>query len=250
MNTPELKLLADSQLQTFDQDYVTDKLYAFIIECIDRDFPSGKFSFCDIGGGMGLFTDRLLEHYPLATATLVDNSELLLYKNAEHGRKRLHHGSATEVKYRFNPESFDLVFFNLALHHFVTDSYSKTRAIQSEAVRQGRMLMKPSGRMCVVENNFDGKIIDNFPGWLIFNLTVSKVLAPFVKKLGANTAGCGVCFLSAKEWISTFHKVGLHKLDSLEDYPCWDITFKAKLRNLLLTVRERPRIAFWLSDMD
>lgn len=59
-----MKQLEDSQLETFDTEYVNNKRWAIVKEKIDKDFPDGNFTFLDIGGGNGKFADRLLKAYP------------------------------------------------------------------------------------------------------------------------------------------------------------------------------------------
>ncbi|NJO57968.1 MAG: class I SAM-dependent methyltransferase [Richelia sp. RM2_1_2] len=82
-----MKQLEDSQLETFDTEYVNDKRWQIIKEQIERDFPEGDFTFLDVGGGNGLFADRLLSNYPKSRGTVLDNSELLLSKNKSNSRK-------------------------------------------------------------------------------------------------------------------------------------------------------------------
>ena len=69
-----MEQLDDEQLQGFDTEYVTDQRWVPVKRCIDRDFPGGYFTFLDIGGGNGLFTDRILANYPKSTGVVLDNS--------------------------------------------------------------------------------------------------------------------------------------------------------------------------------
>ena len=66
-----MKQLADDQLAAFDTEYVTEPLWDILKRRIDRAFPDGRFSFIDIGGGNGVFADRLLAAYPDATGTVL-----------------------------------------------------------------------------------------------------------------------------------------------------------------------------------
>jgi ubiquinone/menaquinone biosynthesis C-methylase UbiE len=54
---------------------------------IESNFPSGDFSFLDVGGGNGTFADRLLETYQKAQGTVIDNVKYLLHQNFYHKRK-------------------------------------------------------------------------------------------------------------------------------------------------------------------
>ncbi|HEX3369164.1 MAG TPA: class I SAM-dependent methyltransferase, partial [Candidatus Cybelea sp.] len=93
-----VRKLADNQLQTFShRDYVTDSLFDGIAQRAAADFRDGNFSFLDVGGGPGLFTDRLLERFPKSRGAVLDNSELLLAENTSNARKQLVLASATDM---------------------------------------------------------------------------------------------------------------------------------------------------------
>jgi hypothetical protein len=85
----ETKRLSEAQLTNFDHDFVDDELFASIASCLDARFPSGEFTFLDVGGGIGFFTDRILERYEKASGIVLDNAPILLEQNAAHPRKRL-----------------------------------------------------------------------------------------------------------------------------------------------------------------
>jgi len=242
-----VRQLAEPQLQTFDHDYVSDRAFATIVEAIRHDFPNGNFSFLDVGGGRGFFADRLLEEFPSATCTVLDNAELLLSQNTTHPRKTLVLGSATEAAHLFPNDAFGIIFFNSALHHFVGKSYAETRRIQRDALAQARLLLAPGGGIIVTEVLYDGVLIHDLPGYLIYLLTSSSALAPLIKRLGANTAGCGVCFLSSYGWRGEFRRLGLREsvmyLERTEVTARW---FAIRLR--LLAVRSRSQACFWLAS--
>jgi hypothetical protein len=50
------------------------------------------------------------------------------------------------------------------------------------------------------ENIFEGALLTNLPGRAIFELTSIRAISKLARKLGANTAGVGVCFLSRPQW--------------------------------------------------
>jgi len=247
METTPVRKLSDTQLQTFaDYDYVTDELFEGILAAIAHDFPDGVFSFLDVGGGRGFFADRLLTHFPNARATVLDNSELLLSMNAPDSRKTLLLASATDVAEHFHDRPFDIVFFNLSLHHFVAGSYAQTRALQRYAMEQVLTVLAPNGRVVVTENLFDGMFADNLPSFLVYTLTSSKVLAPIVKRFGANTAGCGVCFLSTEAWRREFRRLHLREL-SFQAQLWRESTLLRRVCLRLLSVRSSSRSFFWLA---
>ena len=90
-----MRQLSDSQLASFDTEYVDADRWQLVKGNIDRDVPDGKVRFLDLGGGTGRFADLLLANYPLAEGSVFDNSELLLARNKPDPRKRLICDSAT-----------------------------------------------------------------------------------------------------------------------------------------------------------
>lgn len=247
MGLMAVRKLTDQQVQTFaDNDYVTDELFAGICAAIVRDFPEGRFSFLDVGGGRGLFADRLLARFPNAEATVLDNSDLLLSLNTAHSRKRLVAASATEIVRHFGNGSFDIAFLNLSLHHFVAGSYGASRTLQRRVLKQVVKVLSPRGRVVVTENLFQGVFLDDLAGMLIYVLTSSKLLAPIIKRFGANTAGCGVCFLSESGWRREFRATGLREL-SFYGQRWRESEFKRRVCLRLLGVRSVSRSFFWLA---
>lgn len=246
MDNAAVRKLADTQLQTFaDNDYVTPELFNGMCSAIVADFPEERFSFLDVGGGRGFFADRLLERFPNATGTVLDNSELLLSMNVADPRKTLALASATEMSGHVH-ERFDVVFFNLSLHHFVSGTYRKSRQLQDAALREAVKMLADGGRIVVTENLFDGLLTHNAPGVLIYHLTSSKALAPIISRFGANTAGCGVCFLSARAWRSVFEKAGLREADF--GGQLWrERKLSKRIFLRLLGVRSVTRAFFWLA---
>lgn len=218
-----MKQLEDSQLETFNTEYVTDQRWQIIKAQIDKDFPNGDFNFLDVGGGNGVFADRLLEYYPKSKGTVLDNAQVLLDKNQINPRKTIvcdsvENLNSIEIKY-------DLICFNWLLHHLVGNSYSETRKNMSTAINAVIPLLTPYGRVSIFENMYNGLAIDGLPSKIIFTLTSSKAIAGVIKKMGANTAGVGVCFLSQKQWIETISKTGLKLLKYTDDEK-WTIPIK------------------------
>ena len=203
-----VKQLDDSQLEGFDWEFIDNEKRMVIFSMIKKDFPDGKFSFIDIGGGNGSFTDRVLQEFPESEGLIIDNSELLLNRNAPNSRKSIICDSVEKLD-QLVDKKYDIVFFNLILHHLVGSDYSSTRAFQRKALSQATKVLKENGKISIFENIYDGSIFDSLPSHMIFNLTSSKILKSLVSKLGANTAGVGVCFLSKANWLKEFNNVGL-----------------------------------------
>lgn len=204
-----VRVLDDTQVEAFDKEYLYDKRWQIVKACIARDFPDGKFKLMDVGGGNGLFADRVLAEYPDAEVTVLDNSALLLGRNRPHPRKKTILSSATDL----TPESgtYDIITCYWLLHHLVGDSYSQSRQNIRSTLRSCRRLLTSRGRMSIWENLYDGLVVDGAPGMLIYKLTSIRTpwIAKLVKAGGANTAGVGVCFQSTNQWFGHFKDASL-----------------------------------------
>ena len=206
-----VRRLDDSQLASFDEEYVGDKEWKIVHTCIDRHFSNRPFSFLDVGGGNGLFADRLLENYPKSRGTVLDNAEFLLSKNKRCGeRKRVICESAGSLEKLFAGEQFDVIFMNWVLHHLVADSYSCTTETVKSVLQMSGRILHEQGRILIFEHMYNGWLIDNLPSHIIYHLTCCRKLAGLMKLLGANTAGVGVCFRSKRAWLRIIQDAGMN----------------------------------------
>lgn len=235
------KQLDETQLKSFDTVYLTPENWEMIARHIAEAFPDGDFSFLDVGGGNGVFADQILERFPKARGTLLDNSYTLLDRNKPNVRKRLVYGSAMDLEKTFKDQTFDLIFFNWILHHLVADSYGKSVDNIRACLMAAQGITSARGYISVYENMYNGWLISNVPGRLVFFLTSNERLAPLVRKFGANTAGVGVCFLSKNAWGKLLAAAGLKPLHSTDDKP-WETKF---LYRLFLGIRDRHIRNYW-----
>lgn len=238
-----LRKLRDDQLTSFDRDYFTDEMWDVLCARITAQFPDGCFSFLDVGGGNGQFTDGLLDRFPGSRAVLIDNAEVLIARNRPHPRKTLILESCERLEQRLGHSRFDFINFNFLLHHLVVESYIGTRREQVSVLQAAARLLSPGGRVSVFETLYDGMFMDGAPGWLIHRLTTSKLLAPLTRRMGANTAGCGVGFQSEAQWRLAFRSAGF-RVAGVQRYerPCLDF-----VRRVLLHIGARSVGHFWLA---
>jgi SAM-dependent methyltransferase len=204
---PPPRVLADQQTEAFDVEYVIPQLWALIEPHLKvrLDRPS---RFLDVGGGNGVFTDRVLDAFPQSAGVIVEPSQTLRERNVPRPSKTLVPGTFQAAA--LDPGSrFDVIFFNWVLHHFVGDSYAKTQALQRQGLADARSLLTDDGCVVVFENYYPGLLIDDLPSWIIYTLTASRLLTPFSRRLGANTAGVGVCFHSRAAWLAKVVQAGL-----------------------------------------
>jgi SAM-dependent methyltransferase len=234
--------LNEKQLEAFDVEYVNNKRWIPIKQCIDRDFPDGQFSFVDLGGGNGIFADRILAAYPKSTGLVIDNSSFLLGKNLFNDRKRTVLESVENISHILS-EKYDIIFFNWLLHHLIDNSYARSLEKINSVLDSAKGMLTERGRVSIYENMYKGFIIDNAPSVIIYHLTIAKAIAPLIRRGGANTAGVGVCFLSYKKWYSTIKQIGYDILDYTND-DIWSINWKWHTFLLIKNIRCGH---FWLT---
>jgi len=247
-NVPKL---TDSQLRDFDIEYVTPEMWERTESWFSQAFPEGEFSFLDVGGGNGRFTDSLLERFPKARGVLIDNGAPLLLANKTHPRKTVICESATNLERRFEGQEFDLICFNWLLHHLVLRSYDATCRLQLQTIAAARNLLSSRGKICVFEDLYEGIFLDTLPSRIIYQLTSSRILSPLIKRMGANTAGCGVCFHSLSQW-DEFFREGKLAIEQFHTYEKWPVSQlrrialhlgSARIGQYLLAPKQSPETA-------
>lgn len=234
--------LSDEQLSAFDKEYVNDRRWVPVARCLADAFPDGRFSFLDLGGGNGRFADRVLAAFPHAHGTVLDSSSRLLALNAPSPRKRTLVGDASELA--AHPHRYDVVFCNWLLHHLVTTgSYAETRRnVLDTLVTCRDRLLTARGFVSVYENDYEG-LVDDFPGRAIFAVTSLRRAAPLMRRLGANTAGVGVCFRSSRAWRRLFAAAGYELVAHTQDADSVRVPWYARAAFL---IRRVPRGHYWL----
>jgi len=242
--TDTIRKLSDAQTASFDEEYVAgQRREIWERHASERFDVDEEFHVLDVGGGNGAFADMLLDSFPRCQVTVLDNSAQLLQKNRPHPRKQLVNASAENVATRLEDNAYDLACFNWVLHHLVTDSYAETQQMVARVLADIMTKLKPSGRISVFENMYQGMAFDDLPGKLIYALSSSRALAPWMKRLGANTAGVGVCFHSRQTWLRIFRRAQLQVLCYDEDQP-WRVSLH---RRALLHIRGVRVGHFWLA---
>ena len=241
----ELKQLSTDQLESFNTEYVNGELWDAVIALIDKCFATGEFAFLDIGGGNGVFTDRILKHYPQSEAVLLDNASNLIEINTKHPRKKIIQDSVENLEKYLNTYDIDIVFINWVLHHLVSDTYKKTRS----NIENTLTIIKRNERvkyLAIFENMYNGVLFDTLPSKLIFHITSLQSIRFLTKKMGANTAGVGVSFLSKKMWVKLLSTIfGAADL-SIVDFGLWN---KMPLvRKVFLHIKNVYVSLFWIKN--
>jgi len=242
MGLNELKRLSTDQLESFNTEYVQGDAWDAVVNRIDKHFETGKFTFLDIGGGNGVFTDRILNHYPLSEAFLLDNAPNLIEINTKHPRKTIILDSVENLGKYLDRYDIDVVFINWVLHHLVSRTYQKTRSNIINTLK----IIKNNEHIryiAVFENMYNGIIIDSLPSKLIYHITSLKSIKLFARKMGANTAGVGVSFLSRKMWINLFSDIFGKSNLLITDFSCWQVSI---IRKIFLHIGNIHVSLFWI----
>jgi ubiquinone/menaquinone biosynthesis C-methylase UbiE len=235
MNQNKIRVLEKSQVESFDTEYVDQEMWATLETILNNrmSVTNSNFSFLDLGGGNGKFTDKILSKFEECQGYLLDNSSYLLSLNTVNQRKTIVEVNAEEIEGLLQDQKFDIIFMNWVLHHFVKGGYSKTLQTQVNILSQAKNLLSENGRIIVIENLPEGLFGETICSFIINRVTSSKIFAPIVKKMGGNTAGVGICFLGEQQWLKQFLLAGLCK-ESIFKFPKWQLN---PIKKTLLTIK-------------
>lgn len=151
MTSQTIKKLDDEQIKQFNVEYVSDRRWQLVKKCINKEYSDGEFTFLDVGGGNGVFVDRILSQYAKSRGTLIDNSEYLLEQNKANEHKTLVCDSVEKIDEIFKDQKFDVIFINWLLHHLVSSSYRQTRSNIVTCLTSLRRLLTENGSVAILE---------------------------------------------------------------------------------------------------
>lgn len=239
-----MRKLPESQTQAFDIEYIKGKRWLWIKELIDRDFQKRPFRVLDVGGGNGALADKILFTFPNAEVTILDYSEDLLRKNVKHPRKQLIFDSAENLGKVFRGQKFDLITLNLVLHHLVGSTYQESKNNAIKTLELSNDLLPEDGRLFICEHFYSGLVFDSLASRMIYGLTsvTWPLFIRLFRRMGANTAGTGVCFQSCKAWKRELQNTGFHVITYDEDAP----RQVSIVRHIALHIRSHTLGFFWL----
>ena len=104
----------------------------------DRD---SSFTLLDVGGGVGHFVLALQQEFPNMRATILDLDENAISKAKSNGLHAVV-GSVLTPPPSIPLQTFDVVCFNLILHHIIAENDRDTRKLQELAFSNGEHFHK------------------------------------------------------------------------------------------------------------
>jgi hypothetical protein len=196
-------LLSGEQIEAFYHDeFVEDQVRDFValVPAVRQRVVT------DVGGGCGFFARRLMQVAGHRVRVIdVDPQSIETCRSASIEAEL---GDALQPPIRGDEQT---ACFNLILHHLVGSSEEITRGLQTAALGTWR----PYAQEVFVNEYIYESYVRNFSGWLIFQITKSKILsalgrivAMLVPSLKANTFGVGVRFRAHDEWLRLFADAG------------------------------------------
>ena len=120
-------------------------------------------------------------------------------------------GTADDLDKIFREGSFDIVFAKYVFHHFIKNTWKKTIAGIKSIIKQIKYIMKKDGYLCIADHFYNGLLGDTSASRMIYYFTRCKIpfLVKIFEKLGAKSAGTGVCYLSKKMFLRLVDYAGL-----------------------------------------
>jgi SAM-dependent methyltransferase len=233
------QLLSTEQVRAFHHDgFVEEQVGHFmsLLGAAARDDPS---EVLDVGGGCGFFAQRLTAL--TGRRVLVMDTDAASIEACRRVGVEAMYGDALrpEVTGRGG-----VVTFNQILHHLVGHSERATQELQ----RQALSVWREQARAVFVNEYIYESYLGNLSGWLIFQITKSKLLswfgravATFVPSLKANTFGVGVRFRAHREWLRLFESAGYDVRSSI-----LGVEEKVSLARRMLLIKHRRRDSFLL----
>ena len=174
-----------------------------------------KIRILDIGGATGHLAYLLKKYYEHngAEVYVVDSTSYDTWSESGFGND-VHFicDSVENLKDLFEDNTFDLIFANRVFHHFVQSSWQRSLKGIDECMQTIHSLLKVDGCFCIMDHFYNGALIDSGSSFLVYTFTSihNPLIAKLVKKMGAESAGVGTCFLSEQMWK---HKLGKSGFD-------------------------------------
>ncbi|KAA6335961.1 hypothetical protein EZS27_015845 [termite gut metagenome] len=214
MKQSDIRVINAHQQQYYERiekDSV-DELLKLFSDVMEKMKNRSTLRILDIGGASGNFALALYEFFNNHCEVEVFVLDTTKYDTWVKFTDKITFvvGSADNLDKLFEVNTFDLVFVNRTIHHFVRNSWKTSIDGIAIIMTQIRSILKRNGNLCIVDFSFNGLLYDKASSKIIYALTSCKlpIITTVCKKLGGESAGIGVCFLSKQMWLNLFSQTG------------------------------------------
>jgi ubiquinone/menaquinone biosynthesis C-methylase UbiE len=224
-NENGIKVINEYQQQLYEsyEERTRDFYLKNYSDILEKMKTRTDLKILDIGGASGHFAVGLYDYFKN------NNCKIIVLDTAKYNtwgkfsdKVEFIEASADNIDTLYHKNEFDLIFANRVFHHFVRHNWKETVNGITEIAGKIYKILKPEGYFCIVDHFYNGFLYDEITSKIIYTLTICKILSivKLCKKLGAESAGVGVCFLSKKMWINLLLKNNfkIHKLVENKKY--------------------------------
>jgi ubiquinone/menaquinone biosynthesis C-methylase UbiE len=190
--------------------------YSSVLEKIKT---KDEIKILDIGGASGHYAMELYNYLAekKRKITVLDSAK---YETWERYSKEIEfiEESVDNIENLFSENTFDIVFANRVFHHLVRGTWKETIDGIKKTTREIYQIVNNDGWLCITDHFYNGMMYDKSSSRIIYGLTSCPLSAvvKMCKKLGAESAGVGVCFLSRKTWITYLEDAGF-KIEKINE---------------------------------
>lgn len=198
------------------------KNYAGLIRRLqERD----TLTILDIGGASGYFANGLTSFFSeksKVSVCVVDAVNYDHWENPNH-KAQFIQANALALKQIFEKETFDCIFANRIFHHLVSHSWAESVKNMHSLCEQIYDLLKQDGYFAVTDHYYEGIIWDDITSKLLFQYTShnKRMIQKLFYRLGATSAGTGVCMLSEQMWKGMLESTGFLIENELASHGAW-----------------------------
>jgi len=180
---------------------------------------NGTIKVLDVGGGSGFFSMKIREYFSENNCEIyvLDTTKYKTW-NEFSEKVTFIEDSAENIEKTFEDNKFDIVFAKYVFHHFVKNTWKDSIKSMEYIIGQINKVLKNNGRLCIVDQFYNGYPLDSNASKMIYMFTTCKfpLFPKIFKRLGAQSAGVGVCFLSKKMWLKLLSNNGFG-IETLEE---------------------------------
>lgn len=225
---------------SYDIEYIGHELFNRLSKQLDMLFPTRHpFHLLDVGGGSGLYADKVLDKYPSANVTIVEPDKNLLGLNRPHHNKQL--CCSRFEKYTFE-QKYDIIQFNWVLHHVVANTYYETTLLQQQALQSAHQHLNDQGMVVIFENFHEGILVNNMINECFGHGDETSDLDPSIRHLISSPPYTSVCFHNRSTWHDMLLNAGFdivlhvpfHTLRSLDQFNALPVNAKQQNSGLLI----------------